>query len=50
MVSTAKRTTKKATKKPQVRDTAKPDFAKARKAVDRLLEDNVDWLKAMAKR
>ena len=44
MVTQPKRSAKKATK------PATPDLKKGRKAVDRLIRENVDWLKTMAKR
>ena len=49
MVSTPKRA-KKIAKKPARAATKRPDFDKARKAVDKLIDENIDWLKSMAKR
>jgi len=43
-------TSPKRAKKTSKNELPRPDFRKARKVVDKLIERNVDWLKEMAKR
>lgn len=43
-------TSPKRIKKTPKADVPAPDFKKARKVVDKLIAENVDWLKSMAKR
>jgi hypothetical protein len=50
MVSTTKRTTKKSPSKPRKTAIKRPDFDKGMKVAERVIRENVDWLKEMAKR
>jgi hypothetical protein len=50
MVSTTKRTSKKTKKAQQKAPLKRPDLERGIKAAERVIRENVDWLKEMAKR
>lgn len=50
MVSTTKRQSKKAAKKPRSTAARRPDLDRGMKVAERTIRENVDWLKEMAKR